>query len=147
MMDRDKVIKGLECCTYAKLPIPCDKCDYFGNDEYNDPWSCRISLMRDALTLLKAQEPREMKLEEIKQAAAGGCMYWMELKEKYACFPVLMIEQKANGIIEFGAILDRGYGPVTVGRFRPDEYNTFWRCWTSRPTDEQRKAVKWDAAD
>jgi len=25
-----------------------------------------------------------------------------------------------------------------------DAYNDSWRCWTSRPTDEQRKAVKWD---
>ena len=23
-------------------------------------------------------------------------------------------------------------------------YNKKWRCWTSRPTDEQRKAVRWD---
>ena len=25
-----------------------------------------------------------------------------------------------------------------------DGYGEDWRCWTSRPTDEQRKAVKWD---
>ena len=25
-----------------------------------------------------------------------------------------------------------------------DEYGIVWRCWTSRPTDEQRKAVKWE---
>lgn len=24
-------------------------------------------------------------------------------------------------------------------------YGKTWRCWTARPTDEQRKAVKWDA--
>ena len=23
-------------------------------------------------------------------------------------------------------------------------YNKTWRCWTHRPTEEQRKAVKWD---
>ena len=23
-------------------------------------------------------------------------------------------------------------------------YNRKWRCWTDKPTDEQRKAVKWD---
>lgn len=26
-----------------------------------------------------------------------------------------------------------------------DNYGRTWRCWTSRPTDEQREAVKWDA--
>lgn len=25
-----------------------------------------------------------------------------------------------------------------------ETYNRVWRCWTSRPTDEQREAVKWD---
>lgn len=30
---------------------------------------------------------------------------------------------------------------------RRHTYNRGWRCWTARPTDEQRKAVKWDAAD
>lgn len=27
---------------------------------------------------------------------------------------------------------------------RWDDYGITWRCWTSRPTDEQRKAVKWN---
>lgn len=27
-----------------------------------------------------------------------------------------------------------------------DEYNRTARCWTARPTDEQRKAVEWDDA-
>ena len=26
-----------------------------------------------------------------------------------------------------------------------DRYNKTWRVWSSRPTDEQREAVKWDA--
>ena len=26
---------------------------------------------------------------------------------------------------------------------RWDDYDITWRCWTSRPTDEQRQAVKW----
>ena len=27
---------------------------------------------------------------------------------------------------------------------RADKYGKEWRCWTARPTDEQRKAAKWD---
>lgn len=26
-----------------------------------------------------------------------------------------------------------------------DEYGEYWLCWTAMPTEEQRKAVKWDA--
>ncbi len=56
MAELDKVINGLKCCTHAKAPIPCGDCSYFGNIEYNDAWSCRIAVMRDALELLKKDE-------------------------------------------------------------------------------------------
>ena len=56
MAELDKVINGLKCCTHAKAPIPCGDCSYFGNIEYNDVWSCRIAVMRDALELLKEQQ-------------------------------------------------------------------------------------------
>lgn len=56
MPDWEKVMKGLECCLAGKYP-PCGECDYYGDMNYNDPWSCRLSLMADALALLKAQEP------------------------------------------------------------------------------------------
>ena len=58
MADIEKVIKGLRCCTHAKAPILCDECPYFGNDDYNDAWSCRIAVMRDAFELLKEQEEK-----------------------------------------------------------------------------------------
>ena len=29
-------------------------------------------------------------------------------------------------------------------KFECEEYNRTWRCWTKRPTDEQRKTVKWE---
>ena len=38
-------------------------------------------------------------------------------------------------------------GPVQSQRYldeRRHTYNREWRCWTARPTDEQRKAVEWD---
>lgn len=31
-----------------------------------------------------------------------------------------------------------------VRKFECDEYNQTWRCWSARPTDEQRDAVKWE---
>ena len=60
MAEREKVIRGLECCLASKYP-PCGECGYDGDMKYNDPWSCRLSLMADALALLKEQEPRVME--------------------------------------------------------------------------------------
>lgn len=56
MAELEKVVKGLKCCVHAKAPIPCEYCPYFGNDDYNDAWSCRIAIMKDALELLKEQQ-------------------------------------------------------------------------------------------
>lgn len=53
MTDREKVIKGLECCNGY-----CDDetgCPYF--DEL-EPFDCQEQLRADAITLLKAREPK-----------------------------------------------------------------------------------------
>ena len=82
MADREKVIKGLEHCTSAKYPYPCNGCAYCGNIDYTDPWSCRIAVMRDALELLKEQEPVEPITSGQDDWACGNCgetVGWNEL--------------------------------------------------------------------
>ena len=62
MIDRDKVIKGLEC--HAVPGGNCLECPYgkYGVDE--NGLECENKMAADALELLKAQEPTEMTLEE-----------------------------------------------------------------------------------
>lgn len=127
MTDQEKVIKALECCLTSKYP-PCDECGYDGDANYNDAWSCRLSLMADALTLLKAQRSRVMTLKEVKQ--------WSETHP-----------HKQNPIwIEFQP--KRGTDGWRVCLFNSEILtwckNNEARCWTSQPTDEQRKAVPWN---
>ena len=55
MPDREKVIKGLECCDNDE----CDICPYDLSCDENDLGTCRATLHRDALALLKAQEPKK----------------------------------------------------------------------------------------
>ena len=55
MTDREKVIKGLECCNGEALCIG-EKCPYF------DDKMCVETLHSDTLALLKAQEPIEARL-------------------------------------------------------------------------------------
>ena len=52
MIDREKVIKGLECCIKRDPDdkMRCGECPYEG--------ACLNRLKADALALLKAQEPR-----------------------------------------------------------------------------------------
>ena len=98
----------------------------------------RYTMLREALDmameLLKAQEPRVMTLEEIVSAE---CV-WIE----YATSGNIVIALPWD--IE---LTDDTYNfigmPNCFVEFRR-LYGEEWRCWTSRPTDEQRKAVKWD---
>jgi|GEM_PF-5515657 len=55
--------------------------------------------------------------------------------------PAVNIEAKNGGIVMLdSATWDEGFIFVV-----DSEYGKKWRCWTQRPTDEQREAVKWDA--
>ena len=59
MTDREKVIKGLECCLDNDGCYTCDKCPYAATDEERKhvDWNCHeADLQKDALELLKEHE-------------------------------------------------------------------------------------------
>ena len=64
MPDREKVIKGLECCN---APNNHDDCPYNGDNHYN---VCTHKLLCDALELLKEQEA-----VKVQYTAMGGLRY------------------------------------------------------------------------
>jgi RNA polymerase subunit RPABC4/transcription elongation factor Spt4 len=65
-MDREKVIKGLECCN--QVEEGCEVCPY-----YNDFNGCMLELREDALAMLKEQEAVEPKA--IRMNAFGHPVY------------------------------------------------------------------------
>ena len=52
-MDREKVIKGLECCKNKTMLWQHDQCPYHGFDE-----DCESNLHADALALLNEQDQK-----------------------------------------------------------------------------------------
>ena len=75
MIDREKVIKGLECCDGY-----CDDetgCPYF--DEL-EPFDCQEQLRADAISLLKAWEPVKPILD-IDEWKCGSCGHALEHQE------------------------------------------------------------------
>ena len=126
MVDREKVISGLELC----LEGLSDICPYKDSDA---PGGCRDELMHDALVLLKAQEPRVMTLEYFDNSPdkdSKGCLVaWVEYRrdEEWA-------EYWEDTCDEWSVIR------------RDDFYSgESYRFWTSRPSDEQREAIPWNA--
>ena len=138
---REKVIKGLDCCkdihtAGAGNAQGCIECQY--NHTQNDGmngYPCIRKLFNDALELLQTQEPRVMTLDEVQVSIdpvwleggmAGGTWAMMPFTREYS------IEFVADGVCTV-------YPAFAIG-----EYGKTWRCWTSRPTDEQREAIPWN---
>lgn len=136
MIDREKVIKGLECCSAQDRRVAfCHEYDC----PYRDYEECPENLMRDALALLKAQEPRVMTLKEVKA------------KPDYAWIEKLNSKKTYIVLFDFTAVLsDLSSYAHTWNHYGKDEllllllYNKTWRCWTSRPTDKQMEVTKWN---
>ena len=140
MDKREKVIKGLECC--VQDVVACYKCPYDPRNT-KDVGNCGTRLTNDALELLKAQEARVMTLVEL---------WHMEHKPVY-------LERKSSRlyITEPSIVLktERCYFPFLGDsyilmrenkihdKYWACDYNKTWRCWTSRPTDEQTEATPW----
>ncbi len=136
MADREKVIIGLECC---KVPGgDCGMCPY-SSDEPN--LECTGHLANDALALLKEPEPHLMTVEEL-EALPVGAVVWEEFLDvdwritRTELDPVM--KTKNGNLIGMN-----GYTTIMDGMGDPDVDGNAWRWWSSRPTEEQRKAVKW----
>lgn len=122
MVDREKVIKGLECIRDY---------DPMFRVAHDDEFS---QYAVDALALLKAQEPRVMTLDELSEKTD----VWFES----------LVYDTIDPALSSGSYDDGTVGLMTLGEelFYLDEadYGKTWRCWTSRPTDEQREEAKWE---
>ena len=126
MADREKVIKGL-----MKL---------HGSKE-------TMGVIVDAIVLLREQEPRVITREELKQFEGSPC--WFEshgtymgkggfwiipymftcYQTMYYVFPLLSANERGN---------------IHYSELGLSAYNKAWRCWTTRPTEEQREATPWE---
>ena len=123
-MDREKVIKGLE--------------EMLDDSKYNDsvnwnPWA-DTEILEDALALLKAQEPRVMTATEAYTAD------YVYIEFDGVITPAIRTTNERDGHRESYFATQQLGGDW----MRWDDYGITWRCWTSRPTEAELEAVKWD---
>ena len=122
--------------SYEKCEIGnCDGCA-FEHIRRDWPAACAFYQQESARYLLKRlkdlQSARLMTLEEVEK--------WIETPE----------ERKDPIFVEYGKKMKFGRSGWRTGffGFSPQHdthsYGTVLRCWTSRPTEEQREAVTWE---
>lgn len=127
MPDKEKAIKALELCD-----IGSDNMCYETDCPYYQE-GCTEQLKNDLLVLLNEQEPRVMILEEV----LGGDECWFEYINGSCGYADVYMQDNKTAII-YRTNMRPGEVLIT-------DYMKKWRCWSYRPTDEQRKAVNWDA--
>lgn len=94
-------------------------------------------IMRKAHEMLKAQEPRVVKISEL--TSGEPMLVWLEDIDKKETVAGMIFDY-VPGRLGFKltdlASMDRIYPLI-------DEYLTRWRCWTSRPDEKVRADTPW----
>lgn len=92
--------------------------------------------------LLAKQEPRVLTLEEVESSDGS---VWLERNMPEWETPIAVLVDKVGKYLDtFIAIGGLCFqGEKSQGQEYGD-YGKTWRCWSARPTDEQREAVPWD---
>jgi hypothetical protein len=111
------------------------------------------TLLGDALALIQqqqarikeleaAQTARVMTLEELENAL--DTVVWVEEPEfeNFADhYALIMAYSHKVGFVR----VSFGFAEMPVDcEYEYEDYGKKWRCWTQRPTDEQREAAKWE---
>ena len=128
------------------MPMPrcCDEC--FALDDNGDYPFCLISQDQRGYTFntrnermptcpMKEQEPRVLTLEEVK----NDCPDYVYIETFTGWFECVIQDagesDKYCGVFVYGIDEDFWENWTTYGKE--------WRCWTARPTDEQREVTQW----
>lgn len=136
MSDLDKVIKDLRRA--RRIAFDGEMCQIMDAD---DALTVAYAI-DDALILLSEQEPRVLTLEELKTIGDKDAVYLetivMNLGEPNV---KPAIYQPDNSDDEYVCIVSTW---CKSGFYGPHNYLKTWRCWSAKPTDEQRGAVPWE---
>ena len=102
----------------------------------------------DFIGLCRGDEPRVMTLEEVRQER----LCWIEDEDDgmmTRLFPAAMfgIGEYADGSKSYMFLAQKPWA-ADVNNYEwwyiIADYGQTWRCWSSRPTDEQREATPWN---
>lgn len=154
MKTPEQVKKGLEHCMEAR---DCIKCPYDGRDFPR----CIMRMSRDAIDSIQQLEAKlaeyekplvPLALDEVTAISREeGNILWLEYRDEAAVRAGYNGYYEPQHIMEYSAF--SGYksvvtfyppGAETEKTPDPAVYGIGWRCWSCKPTDEERKAAKWD---
>jgi len=136
----EKVAKGLEC--HSSRGDCTSDCPYMSSGCCSEP------LCADALALIQQQQERIMELEAARKARVMTLEEVHDMAWDYCYLEEEVIKdnvlQKYCGKHRVKCITWPSIASCVL-TYGDDAYGKRWRCWTQRPTDEQREAEPWKA--
>lgn len=122
-IDADALIEAIN-----EMPVLC-----------RDPgWvKAAVLVTIDNATTIQPDEPRVMTLDEVIALPYGYVLIETDKEGSLRWVDALLFCKNTNFSFDFITLEGRA-------RLLGAEYNKEWRCWTARPTDEQREAENWD---
>lgn len=99
-------------------------------------------IWREASCPLIARESRVMSAAEVADCQEGTVL-WVEERQgvTWNLFPMEIETSSTHPDTGTDYLFFIAYHDIR--KYECSEYNRTWRCWTSRPTDEQREATAW----
>ena len=133
MANREKIIRGLGCCSHSKLTDKCNECPYFSSCGTESGSFAEIA--HDALALLM---PRILTLEELMGFDGAFLIEYnpsmLTRKANWAMFHFM--DEKQVHI----------WRPKLVEHYMIAQYGVTWRCWNVRPIQEEMEAMLWNGS-
>lgn len=134
-MDKlENVIKGLECCRRGF----CFACPY--NDGIDENTDCKQRWADDVLSLLKAQQPHVMTLDEMNdERGRGEAVYYEDRDATCKSQDVFVIAPDKD--IDVVWLKAETYTLAA----KMSTMGKTWRCWTYRPDEKRRAETPWES--
>lgn len=120
------------------------KCRYCGAEMLDDSYAWFCPVCHSSSPVVIYEEKCQTMTEEEKKAYAKEAAFRRPPQKP------LTLEELFPGDIERSPVVVwiefKGERPFRVWtpRHSKDGYNKTWRCWLSKPTDEERKAAPWE---
>ena|GEM_PF-6383752 len=136
MRNANEIIGGLEELQHIRLRNQCYAC--MGNVLQTRNIIFVDDLISETIEFIKKQQKR---IEELGAAQTARVLTLEEMQQ----WEIKTIWDKNAVYVE--NVSDPGYLSAYDGRdfdVNLDGYGISWRCWTQRPTDEQREAEAWN---
>lgn len=138
-MTREETLEAFVCC--AQTRTVCKNCPLKGPIG-EQGMKCKSELITSVChwLMVQEQEPKAMTLSGVRNLKESTPVWLEDVDKKDVIGALFMRDYSGTKCVDFAIVRDWEFERVVADYM---DYGVRWRCWTSRPTDEQRQNTPW----